>query len=215
MAEVLVLVDHVDGAVRKTTLEMLTIARRLGEPSAVLIGAGFDVAREVLAQYGAEKIYRVESAEVTDFLVAPTVEVLEQIVASVAPAAVLIPSSAEGKEIAGRLSIKTESGLITDAVDVQAGEGGAARTTQSVFAGDFTVQAHRVFDNLAAVLREGGSSFDKVVKATVYLPDLANFQTLNSIYAEYFGNHKPARSTVGVKELPRGAQVEIDLIAVV
>jgi len=141
MAEVLVLVDHVDGAVRKTTLEMLTIARRLGEPSAVWIGAGLDAAREVLAQYGAEKIYRVESADVSDFLVAPTVEVLAQIVASVAPAAVLIPSSAEGKEIAGRLSIKTESGLVTDAVDVQAGENGAARTTQSVFAGGFTVQA--------------------------------------------------------------------------
>ena len=141
MAEVLVLVDHIDGAVRKTTFELLTIARRLGEPSAVLVGAGFDAAREALARYGAEKIYRVESADVSDFLVAPTVEVLAQIVASVAPAAVLIPSSAEGKEIAGRLSIKTESGLVTDAVDVQAGENGAARTTQSVFAGGFTVQA--------------------------------------------------------------------------
>jgi len=71
MAEVLVLVDHVDGAVRKTTFELLTIARRLGEPSAVLIGAGFDAAKEALAQYGAEKIYRVESADVTDYLVAP------------------------------------------------------------------------------------------------------------------------------------------------
>jgi len=141
MAEVLVLVDHVDGAVRKTTLEMLTIARRLGEPSAVLVGAGFDAAREVLAQYGAEKIYRVESADVTDFLVAPKAEVLAQLVAAASPAAVLIPSSTEGKEIAGRLSIKTESGLITDAVDVQAGEGGAVRTTQSVFAGGYTVQA--------------------------------------------------------------------------
>lgn len=83
----------------------------------------------------------------------------------------------------------------------------------NLISGDFAAQARRVFDNLAAVLREGGSSFGKVVKATVYLPDLGNFQTLNSIYAEYFGDHKPARSTVGVKELPRGAQVEIDLIA--
>jgi len=102
MAEVLVLVDHVDGTVRKTTLEMLTIARRLGEPSAVLVGAGFDAAREVLAQFGAEKIYRVESAEVTDYLVAPKVEVLAQLVASASPAAVLIGSSFEGREIAGR-----------------------------------------------------------------------------------------------------------------
>jgi electron transfer flavoprotein alpha subunit len=141
MAEVLVLVDHIDGAVRKTTSELLTIARRLGEPSAVLIGAGFDAAKETLAQYGAEKIYRVESADFADFLVAPTAEVLATLVTSAAPAAVLITSSPEGKEIAARLSIKTASGLITDAVDVQAGEGGVVRTTQSVFAGGFTVQA--------------------------------------------------------------------------
>ena len=141
MAEVLVLVDHLDGVVRKTTSELLTIARRLGEPSAVFIGGGFDAAKATLAQYGAEKVYRVESAEVTDYLVAPKAEVLAALVASAAPVAVLISSSAEGKEIAARLAIKTASGLITDAVDVQAGGGGAVRTTQSVFAGGFTVQA--------------------------------------------------------------------------
>ena len=141
MAEVLVLVDHLDGVVRKTTSELLTIARRLGEPSAVFIGGGFDAAKATLAQYGAEKVYRVESAEVTDYLVAPKAEVLAALVASAAPAAVLISSSAEGKEIAARLAIKTASGLITDAVDVQAGGGGAVRTTQSVFAGGFAVQA--------------------------------------------------------------------------
>ena len=118
MAEVLVLVDHVDGTVRKTTLEMLTIARRLGEPSAVFIGAGLDASKEVLAQYGAEKIYRFESADYDDYVVAPKAEVLAQLVASASPAAVLMTSSPEGKEIAGRLSIKTESGLITDMIDV-------------------------------------------------------------------------------------------------
>ena len=81
--------------------------------------------------------------------------------------------------------------------------------------GDFTLQARRVFENLRAVLKESGAEFQHVVKATVYLTDLGNFQTLNSIYAEYFGEHKPARSTVGVAQLPRGAGVEIDLIAVV
>src|ERR1035437_3720322 len=141
MTEVLVLVDHVGGTVRKTALELLTIARRLGEPSAVFIGSGFDTAKETLAQYGAEKVYRVESADVSDYLVAPKAEVLAALVGSAAPAAVLITSSPEGKEIAARLAIKTQSGLITDAVDVQAGEGGTVRTTQSVFAGGFTVQA--------------------------------------------------------------------------
>jgi len=85
--------------------------------------------------------------------------------------------------------------------------------TASLVEGDFSAQARRVFQNLEAVLREAETSFSKVVKATVYLTDLANFQTLNTIYAEYFGDHKPARTTVGVRELPKGSLVEIDLIA--
>jgi len=80
--------------------------------------------------------------------------------------------------------------------------------------GDFAAQARRVFENLKAVLHAGGADFRNVAKATVFLTDLANFQTLNSIYAEYFGDHKPARTTVQVAGLPRGAEVEIDLIAV-
>jgi electron transfer flavoprotein alpha subunit len=175
MAEVLVLVDHIDGAVRKTTSELLTIARRLGEPSAVFIGAGFDAAKETLAQYGAEKIYRAESAEFADFLVAPTAEVLAAVVASASPAAVLITSSPEGKEIAARLSIKTASGLITDAVDVLAGDGGAVRTTQSVFAGGYTVVASvtkgtpiiTVKPNSAAPEAVSGAAVEQVVDIVI------------------------------------------------
>jgi 2-iminobutanoate/2-iminopropanoate deaminase len=85
--------------------------------------------------------------------------------------------------------------------------------TSNLVEGGFEDQARRVFRNLEAVLREAGSSFDRVLKATVYLTDLTNFQTLNTIYAEYFGEHKPARTTVGVKELPKGSLVEIDLVA--
>ncbi|HEY8822004.1 MAG TPA: electron transfer flavoprotein subunit alpha/FixB family protein [Dermatophilaceae bacterium] len=175
MAEVLVLVDHVDGTVRKTTSELLTIARRIGEPSAVFIGGGFDAAKETLVRYGAEKVYRVESAEVTDYLVAPKAEVLEQLVASAAPAAVLISSSPEGKEIAARLAIKIGSGLITDAVDVQAGEAGAVRTTQSVFAGGYTVQAMvtkgtpiiTVKPNSAAPEEVLGAATEEVVEVSI------------------------------------------------
>jgi electron transfer flavoprotein alpha subunit len=141
MAEVLVLVDHANGTVRKTTAELLTIARRLGEPAAVFVGDGFDTAKDALAKYGAQKVYRVESADVTDHLVAPQAEVLAQLVEKASPAAVLIPSNAAGREVAARLAIKTESGLVTDAVDVQAGEGGGVSTTQSVFAGSYTVKA--------------------------------------------------------------------------
>jgi len=80
--------------------------------------------------------------------------------------------------------------------------------------GDFNAQARRVFENLQAVLTEAHTDFSRVLKATVYLTDLGNFQALNSIYGEYFGDHKPARTTVGVSQLPRGSMVEIDLIAV-
>ncbi len=142
MTEVLVLVDHVDGKVRKPTYELLTIAKRLGEPSAVFIGAAgeADGAVESVKKYGAEKVYVVDDAEIKGYLVAPKAEVLQQLVEKTSPAAVLIPSSGEGKEIAARLAVKIESGLITDAVDVQAGDDGPV-TTQSVFAGSYTVQA--------------------------------------------------------------------------
>ena len=140
MSEILVLVDHDDGAVRKTTTELLTIARRLGEPSAVYVGAGAEAARETLQGYGAEKVYVIDSPEMAEYLVAPKVEVLAQLVASASPAAVLIPSTPEGKDIAGRLAIRTESGVITDAVDARPGADGL-ETTQSVFAGGYTVEA--------------------------------------------------------------------------
>ncbi len=140
MKEVLVLVDHVDGTVRKTTAELLTLARRLGEPSAVFIGSDVAAARDALCSYGAEKIYVLDSPELGEYLVVPKVEALAELVASTSPAAVLVTSGGEGKEIAGRLAIKTGSGLITDAVDAQSGEGGLV-TTQAVFAGNITVTA--------------------------------------------------------------------------
>jgi reactive intermediate/imine deaminase len=87
--------------------------------------------------------------------------------------------------------------------------------TGNLVEGDFAAQVRRVFDNLSAVLTAAGAKFENVLKATVYVTDLANFATLNTIYAEYFGSHKPARTTVEVSALPKGALVEIDLIAVV
>ena len=141
MAEVLVLVDHAGGQVRKTTSELLTIARRLGEPSAVFVGEGYDEAKATFGAYGAQKVYRAESADLVDYLVVPQAELLAQLVEKTSPAAVLIASSAEGKEVAARLAVKTGSGLITDAVDVQASSGGGVETTQSVFAGAYTVTA--------------------------------------------------------------------------
>lgn len=138
MSDVLVLVDHVDGQVRKATFEMLTAAARLGEPVAVWVGGGADAAAEELGRYGATSLLVAEDAALTEYLVAPLAELLAELVAQRSPAAVLIASTNDGKEIAGRLALKTSSGLITDAVDVQPGDGGV-RTTQSVFAGNYTV----------------------------------------------------------------------------
>jgi 2-iminobutanoate/2-iminopropanoate deaminase len=79
--------------------------------------------------------------------------------------------------------------------------------------GGIKEQTHQVFRNLQAVLAEAGSSLQKVVKATVFLKDMAMFAELNEIYASYFGEHKPARSTVEVARLPKDVLVEIELIA--
>lgn len=86
--------------------------------------------------------------------------------------------------------------------------------TGSIVEGDFAAQAVRVFENLKAVLAAAGTGFGSVVKATVYLTDLADFTRLNEIYASYFGDTKPARTTVGVAQLPKGGLVEIDLVAI-
>ncbi len=138
MAEVLVLVDHTDGEVKKVTLELLTLARRLGEPSAVLVGPGFDRARDTLAEHGAAKVYVAQDAELTSYLVAPTAEVLADLVARTTPAAVLLPSTAEGKEVGARLAIKTGSGILTDATDVR-GQSGAVTAEQQAFGGSTIV----------------------------------------------------------------------------
>ena len=81
--------------------------------------------------------------------------------------------------------------------------------------GGIAAQTRQVLENLKAVLEAGGSALDRVVKATVFLKNMADFAAMNEVYAQYLGSAKPARSTVAVAELPRGALVEIDLVAVV
>jgi len=86
--------------------------------------------------------------------------------------------------------------------------------TGKLVSGEIEAQTERVLDNLRAVLEAAGSSLDQVVRASVYLVDLAVFPRVNAVYARYFGSDpKPARSTVQVAALPLGAQVEIDVIA--
>ena len=141
MGEVLVLVEHVNGEVKKVTAELLTVAARLGAPAAVWAGPGVEAGRDRLAEFGAAKVYVADSPDLADYVVAPKAELLAQLVASVAPAAVLIAGSAEGKEVAGRLAVKTGLGVLTDAVDVAAADDGAALVSHANFGGSVNVHA--------------------------------------------------------------------------
>ena len=139
MSEILVLAAHDGESVKKVTLELLTLARRFGEPAAVWLGPGADAGRERLAEYGAAKVYTAEGDGMTDYVAAPA-EVLAALVAQASPAAVLVPATAEGKEVAGRLAVKIGSGVLTDAVDLTPGDGGAV-AEQSIFGGAIIVKS--------------------------------------------------------------------------
>ncbi|MCZ7420511.1 MULTISPECIES: electron transfer flavoprotein subunit alpha/FixB family protein [unclassified Micromonospora] len=140
MSEVLVVVEATaEFGVKKVTLEMLTLARELGTPSAVVLG-GTGAAEALagkLGEYGAEKIYAAEGDEIDGYLVAPKATVVAELVKRVQPAAVLLASSQEGKEIAARLAVKLDNGILTDVVGLAA-DGTA---TQVAFAGSTIVKS--------------------------------------------------------------------------
>ncbi len=84
--------------------------------------------------------------------------------------------------------------------------------TMKIVEGDFEAQVRRVFDNLKAVCKAAGGDFDRVVRVTVYLTDLANFAKVNEVMSQYFKEPFPARAAIGVASLPRGSLVEIDAV---
>ncbi len=137
MAEILVLAEHDGEKVKKVTCELLTLARRFGEPSVVWAGPGADGGRERLAEFGAAKVYTAAAGELEDYVVAPKAELLAALVTEKSPAAVLVASTAEGREVAARVAVKTGSGILTDAVDLR--EGLVAE--QSIFGGAIVVQS--------------------------------------------------------------------------
>jgi electron transfer flavoprotein alpha subunit len=139
MSYVLVLADHVDGVVKKVTFELLTLARTLGEPVAVLVGAGSnaDAAVASLGEYGATRVFVADAPELSAHPVAPVAELLAQVAGDVVPTAILLASSSDGKEIAARLAAKLGSGVLTDAVAVSP----ELVATQSVFGGGTVVQS--------------------------------------------------------------------------
>jgi electron transfer flavoprotein alpha subunit len=143
MPVVLVVVDAVDGSAPKPTLELLTLARRIGSPAAVVFGPATNQVVPVLGEYGATDVYLVPDPRVLEHLVVPKVDALEQIGRQVGElAAVLLTASTEGKEIGARLALRLDSGFISDAIDVEAGEPGSGHAviaTQSAFAASWTV----------------------------------------------------------------------------
>jgi electron transfer flavoprotein alpha subunit len=153
MAEVLVLVEHAEGAVKKVTAELITAARALGEPAAVVVGAPGTAAPLVdgLKEAGAAKIYVAESDDVEKYLITPVVDVLASLVESNTPAAVLLAANADGKEVAGRLAARLGSGLLVDVVEVREGN----KALYSIFGGAFTVEAQANGDTPVITVRAG------------------------------------------------------------
>jgi len=137
MAEILVLAEHDGETVKKVTTELLTLARAHGEASVVWTGEGAEGARARLAEFGAAKVYVADSTDYADYLVAPKAELLAHLVAEKAPAAVLVAASSEGREVAGRLAVKTGSGILTDVTGLADGLVGE----QPIFGGAITVQS--------------------------------------------------------------------------
>ena len=177
MAEVLVLVDHVDGTPKKATLELLALAKKLGAPSAVVTGAGASKAVDTLKQYGAEKIYVDESADHDDFLAGPKAALLAQLVETASPTAVLVPGTAEGKEVGARLAVKTNSGVLTDATGIgddltveQPIFGGAVVVTSKVTTGTPIIAVRA---NSTAPVEEAGAGTVETVSVSASEADKA------------------------------------------
>ncbi|MDT5145180.1 MAG: electron transfer flavoprotein alpha subunit [Mycobacterium sp.] len=153
MAEVLVLAEHAEGNLKNSTAELITAARALGEPSAVVIGAPGTAEKlvEGLKAAGAAKIYAAESDVIEQYLVTPKVDVLNALVESASPVAVLVSATAEGKEIAGRVAAETGSGLLVDVIGVKEGPIGI----HSIFGGAYTTEAKADGDAPAISVRPG------------------------------------------------------------
>ncbi len=179
MAEVLVLVEHAEGALKKVSAELITAARALGEPVAVVVGAPGTATPLVddLKAAGAAKIYVAESDTVENYLVTPYVDVLASLVETASPAAVLLAASADGKEIAGRLAARLGSGMLVDVVEVKEGAVGV----HSIFGGAYTVEAKVNSDTPVITVRPGAVEAEPVAAAgeqvTVEVPEQAENAT--------------------------------------
>jgi len=140
MTEILVLSEHTGEDVKKVTLELITLARRFGAPSVVWTGPGAEQGQARCAEYGAARIYVAADPAVDDYVVAPATELLAQLVKEKSPALVLVAGTPQSKEVAGRLAVKIDSGVLIDAVDLQPGDDGPV-AEQSIFGGATIVRS--------------------------------------------------------------------------
>ena len=185
MADVFLLVDHEGGKVAKTASELATFAKRAGSPIAIILSgnAGTDALATQLAGTEIEKIIAVESDDFATHGIPAMVDALAQLADARKPSAVLVASSARGKEIAGRLAVRLNSGIITDAIDVAADLG----TTQSVFGGSFTVSS-RISRGIpiitvrpSAVEGATTSNAPAVEKVNLSIPDSAKLVKISNV----------------------------------
>ncbi len=142
MSEVLVLAEYGETGLRKVTGELLAAAARIGTPAAVVVGVPGTAQRLAgeLAAAGAAKVYAAESVQAATVLTVPAVAALHAAAAASSPAAILLAATADGREVAGRLAVRLDSGLIADAIDV-AVDGSEVVATQSIFGGAYTVRS--------------------------------------------------------------------------
>jgi electron transfer flavoprotein alpha subunit len=146
MSEVLVVVDATDGSIPKPTQELLTLARRIGNPVAIVFGQNARHAAEAAGAWGAGRVFVVNDPVVDEYLVVPKAEAVAQVAQRLRDdaglAAILFTAGPDGREIAARVAVKLDAGILTDAVDVQAGESeDSVVAVQNAFAGAFSVES--------------------------------------------------------------------------
>ena len=187
MAEILVLAEHTGDDVKKVTLELITLARRFGEPSVVWTGPGAEQGQARCAEYGAARIY-VADAAIDDYVVAPAAELLAQLVREKSPALVLLAGTPQGKEVAGRLAVKIDSGVLIDAVDLQPGDDGPV-AEQSIFGGATIVHSRVRRGTPIVAVRPNAVALEATPGAAELSPvsltgDLTGATVINRVVAE-------------------------------
>jgi electron transfer flavoprotein alpha subunit len=192
MTEILVLAEHVDTDVKKVTLELITLARRFGEASVVWTGPGAEQGQARLAEYGATRIYVAADSVFDDYVTNPAAGLLAQLVKEKSPALVLVAGNAQGKEVAGRLAVKIDSGVLTDAVDLQPGDDGPV-AEQSVFGGATIVHSRVRRGTPIVAMRPnavapepaaGDASIEAVSLAETFSGDATGARVTNRVVAE-------------------------------